>query len=240
MSENETTNPTLIGEIEQGPSKFDQFLDRNQKNLIVVGILLVILVAGFIVFRGMQENKGLSSSAAFINADSVEGYKTVAEEQAGTPAGGSALITLANKLWEDGSQDESISALKSFVDDYSDHAAYPAALINLAGKLARTGESTQASSLLDEAVELEDATFSPVAQYLMSEIKSAAGDTNGAVTHLDNLSDLPDEALGGLKSLVEQNLKFTQSPVPSLETAPVKTPEPPAQSIEPTSEKNSE
>jgi len=38
MSENETTNPTLLGEIEQGPSKFDQFLDKNQKNLIIVGI----------------------------------------------------------------------------------------------------------------------------------------------------------------------------------------------------------
>lgn len=220
MSENETTNPTLIGEIEQGPSKFEQFLDKNQKNLIIASILLVLLVAGFIIFKGVQENKGLSSSVAFLDANSAESYKAVSESQRGTPAGGSALITLANKLWEENSQEESIQTLKSFIDDYSDHAAYPAVLINLASKLAHTGENTQATAILDEAVELEDSTFSPVAQYLLSEISSATGDSAAAINHLETLSNLPDETLGGLKSLITQNLKFTKSPVPTIAKAP--------------------
>jgi len=91
MSENETTNPTLLGEIEQGPSKFDQFLDKNQKNLIIVGIALVLLVAGYIIFQGLQKNKDLSSSADFMNANTAETYQSVADNKAGTPAGGSAF-----------------------------------------------------------------------------------------------------------------------------------------------------
>ncbi len=221
MSENETTSPSLLGEIEQGPSKFDQFLDRNQKNLIIVGIALVLLVAGYIIFQGLQKNKGLSSSADFMNADTAEAYQSVADNQAGTPAGGSALIALANEQWDNDSHSEAIQTLKSFLDQYGDHAAYPAVLVNLASKLTNTGESSQAKTLLEEAIELEDPTFSPVAQYLLSESKAVAGDLDGAVAQLEGLTSMSDAELGGLNSLAEQNIKFTKSPVPEVKQAPV-------------------
>jgi len=220
MSENETTNPTLLGEIEQGPSKFDQFLDKNQKNLIIVGIALVLLVAGYIIFQGLQKNKDLSSSADFMNANTAETYQSVADNKAGTPAGGSALIALANEQWSSGSHSEAIQTLKSFLDQYADHAAYPAVLVNLASKLTNTGESSQAKALLDEAIELEDPTFSPVAQYLLSESKALAGDLDGAVAQLEELNSITYTELGGLKSLVEQSLKFTKSPIPEVKQAP--------------------
>ena len=221
MAENEENTATLLGEIEQGPSKFDLFLDKNQKNLLIVGIILVLLVAGYIIMKGMQKNKGLDSSAAFISADSVEDYTDVANNYSGTPAGGSALLALANAQWEKDQKDDAISTLKNFVDQYSDHKAYPATLVNLSSKLTATDKVSEATTYLEEVVDLQDASFSPIANYLLAEQKLVSGDQAGAIAKLEQLMKLSDEELGDLKPLVERGLDFSKSPRPEVVAAPV-------------------
>jgi len=47
-----------------------------------------------------------------------------------------------------------------------------------------------------------------------------AGDLDGAVAQLEELNSITYTELGGLKSLVEQSLKFTKSPIPEVKQAP--------------------
>ncbi len=215
MSENEENNATLLGEIEQGPSKFEQFLERNQKKLMVLGVALALGVAGYIVFDGMGKNKGLAASADFIDAHSASELQDVVASQQGTPAAGSALLTLANTQWSAGEKAASIESLESFISDYSEHDAYSAALISLSTKLISEGKSDEVKTYLDEVIEIEDGCFAPIAKNLQAEIALHSGNTEEAVSILEGLESMGGQELGNLQGLVNRNLQLAKSPVPT-------------------------
>ena len=53
----EPTHPAPIGEIEHGPSKFEQFLDQNQKKLII-GVLVIIAAVSTLIVMRAQGGRG--------------------------------------------------------------------------------------------------------------------------------------------------------------------------------------
>ncbi len=214
MSENKQQAPIAIGEIEQGPSQLDQFLDKNQKNLIIAGIALALIIAGFIIFRGMKESKLADASAALMNAENASSLQDVAQKYSGTPSGGTALLALADAQWDKNEKDASIENLKSFLNDYSDHPAYAGALVNLASKLLKNGQAEAAEQFLQQAVNLEDPTFTPMAQVLIAESNLKAGRKEEALGIYNELDSLSDEDLGSLRGLINSRSITSKAPIP--------------------------
>ena len=52
-----------LAEISQGPNAFEEFLDRNQRNLVILAILLVIGAAALVIYRGIEESNQQTAGA---------------------------------------------------------------------------------------------------------------------------------------------------------------------------------
>ncbi len=224
MSENAENTPVAIGEIEQGPSKFELFLEKNQKSIVFGAIALVALIAIYIVAAGVSKNQKLAASAALQDADSAADYKEVYENHAGTAAAGSALVIYADLLSKEDDQAGAVSALETFLDEYPEHAAYHAVVAKLAGKKINAGEYEQASSLLAEARELEGSTFNLFGNILSAEIKSLQGDQVSAESTLEELISLPPSEIGRFVNLVQSRNIVVKAEMP--ETVVIEKEEP--------------
>lgn len=248
MEESEVEKSIAIGEIEQGPSKFDQFLDRNQKNLLFILIALIVLVAGFLVMKGLGENKREEAAASLMGAKDAAGYQDVSKSYAGTPAGGTAMLAAANSQWESDDKDAAISTLKSFLSEYPDHPSYASVLVNLGSKLINKGDYAAARGYLSEARDLEDSTYSPFASILSADAHLLEGNKDEAVQALEavkgSLSHYTEEEYMQLVNagvspnpqrladtqvhdLIKQRLIAMNAPLPP-EVAPEPKPESPA------------
>ena len=56
MSADLKNAPVPLAEISQGPNAFEEFLDRNQKNLVVLAIALALGAAGLVIYRGIEKS----------------------------------------------------------------------------------------------------------------------------------------------------------------------------------------
>ena len=90
MAVEQDDTPRPLAEISHGPSAFEAFLDRNQKGMIVLGILIAIAGGAWIVFKGMQESKAYGAGEDLSKAESLADLLEVPKKHAGTPAAGSA------------------------------------------------------------------------------------------------------------------------------------------------------
>ena len=222
MPASDETSSTLLGEIEQGPSKFEQFLDKNQKTLIVVAAVLVLLVAGYIVLSGINKSKGEAASAALANANSVEEYQDVIDSHKGSAAAGSSHLMLANEQWKTGNKEESVETLNAFLDSYPDHPAYPVALVNIAGKLSNLGKYDESKKHLQEAKDFEESGFAGIAEYLLAEESLRQGDSESALVAFEKLAESGEsDESAFLPQLAEQATNYAKSPLPKVVEASV-------------------
>ena len=61
-------SPTPIAELDQGPSKFEEFLEKNQKKLIILALLVLIGVIAYVFYTGLEKKKANEAGAAFMEA----------------------------------------------------------------------------------------------------------------------------------------------------------------------------
>lgn len=216
MSQNEEQTPIALGEIEHGPSKFEQFLDNNQRSLIAVGIAAVVILASVIIFKGVSENNRQTASAALIDSKTSDSLEKLNKDHPNTPAGGTALLRLANNQWENENKDLAISTLESFVSNYEKHPAHLAALTNLGSKQALIGKSEEAMENLETVIETEDPTFAPLAQFLLADLNAQKGNKQEAAKLFTELSSQPELNLGQLKSLSESRQRGLSAPTPDI------------------------
>ena len=181
MSQDIQDSSTPLAEISQGPSRFEQFLDRNQKNLVVLGVLIALAAAGWVVYDGIRSGKRDSAGAALNQADDLAKLQEVIKSHSGTPAEGSAHVLLAERQWNEGQQDAAIETLRSFVESQPSHPAVPNALASLAAKKMIQGKSDEAKSLFEDLIDRENAVYlAPFALISLGDIALAAGDENAA------------------------------------------------------------
>ena len=142
--------PTPLGEIEQGPSKFEEFLEKNQKMLLIASLAIVLGASGWIVFKGMRESKETSAGEAIVAAKDIGDFRNVSEKFPGTPAAGTAQVLLAREQWADGLQDDAIGTLREFITNDPKHAARASARLALAKYLRARDQAEEASTILKE------------------------------------------------------------------------------------------
>lgn len=198
MSETLRESSAPLGEIAQGPNKFEQFLDKNQKGLAVLAVVLVIAALGLVVQRGIATSHQETAGAELVKADNLAGYQAVVDNSAGTVASGSAMVLLADRQWADNKRDESIATLQKFISSSPDHAAIPSAKASLGAKLVALGKTGEATKVFDEIVNNPEAKFiAPYALLSLGDIALAAGDTTKARESYAKISDnYPDSPFG--------------------------------------------
>lgn len=178
MADNPQSSSVPLAEITHGPSALEQFLDRNQKNLLVLLVLLIVGVIAFVMYRGVQDGKRLAAAQALFQANDIDALKKVIAEHAGTPSAGTATLKLAEQEWEKGQKEESIATLRSFLAQPAAHAAEPAAHASLAAKLMAEGNNSEAITIWENLLDDPAASYlAPFALLSLGDIALAAGDT---------------------------------------------------------------
>ncbi len=218
----ETSRP--LGEISQAPAPFEQFLDRNQKNLLILAILLVLGGAAFVVWRGIAEGKERAAGQALVEAEELAALREVVEDHAGTAAAGSAEVLLADQLWQDGQQDDAIRTLRNFLEQKPEHPARHTARASLGAKLIAQGEPDQAESVLNDLLQDPYGDFlAPYALILLGDISRGQNDAERAKEFYERArTEHPgrgfDQLAAGRITLLEAELPTEIDPPPAPET----------------------
>ncbi|BDS06136.1 hypothetical protein NT6N_11760 [Oceaniferula spumae] len=172
--------PTPIAEIDHGPSKLDQFLDKHTAKLVIGAIVIALGVIGYVIYAGVERSKHEAAGSALNAAESVGGYQDVIKEWPGSKAAVSAQLLLAGAQWED-SQADAIKTLQDFLADHSDHPASATAKVSLGLRLLEQGKTDEATTVLTEVANDDTASYiSPLAIITLGDIAKAAGKNDEA------------------------------------------------------------
>jgi len=216
-----------IGEIAQGPSAFEQFLDRNQKNIVMLTILVAVAAAAFVVYRGIASSKEHTAGAELNKAESLVALQSVIKDHKGTAAAGSAEILLAARQWAEGQQDAAIEPLKTFIAASPEHPARPTAQASLGSKLQTQGKLADAKKVFQDLADDPAARFmAPYALISLGDIAKASGEAEQAEKLYQKAkTDFPDSSYSNTISQRSAMLK-AQMPV-EIEAPPAPPATPP-------------
>ena len=194
----EDTSPpiTPLAEINLGPSKFEQFLENNQKLLTVLLGLLVVASAAYIVIRGVEKSREQTAGAALSKAVGPTALKEVIDQHANTKASASAKLLLADVQISDGKTDDAMQTLRDFIANHPNHAAIPTASAKLAAQLMSQGKSAEASTIFQDIVADPSARYiAPYALICLGDIAKAGGDPAKAETHFKQIqTEFPESS----------------------------------------------
>jgi predicted negative regulator of RcsB-dependent stress response len=228
MSTDLKNSPVPLAEISQGPNAFEEFLDRNQKNLVVLALLLTIAAAGLVVYRGIAKSSEETAGAALNKAEDITSLQALIDQNGKTAAAGSAMVLLGNKQWTEGQQDAAIATLQKFIAENSSHPALPTAQASLAAKLMVQGKTSDATKLFEELSGNPSASFiAPFALISLGDIAKAGGDlTKAEASYTKAKTDFPDssfsEVAGRRLAILEAKppVEIEAPPAPETPTSP--------------------
>ena len=220
--------PVPLAEISQGPNAFEEFLDRNQKNLVILAILLALGAAALVVYRGIEKSRQDTAGAALNKASDLASLQAVVNEHAGTTAAGSAMVLLADRQWSEGQQDAAIQTLQSFIASAADHPALPTARASLGSKLMTQGKAPEATKVFQAILDDPQGRFiAPFALISLGDISSAAGDLEKAEASYARVkTEFPESGFVDTATKRIANLKakppveIEAPPAPKTEAAP--------------------
>jgi len=183
-------SPVPLAEIAQGPNAFEQFLDRNQKNLVILAIVIAVAVAALVVYFGVEKSRQETAGAAFIKAENLAALQGVIKEHSGTVAAASAAVLLAERQWTENQQDASIDTLRKFISANPNHPSLPTARASLAAKFMIQGKSGDATKIFQSLIDDPKSRYiAPYALISLGDIAKLAGDLNKAETSYDRVKN---------------------------------------------------
>ena len=193
----EPSNPSPLGEIAHGPSKFEAFLDKNQKKLIVAILAVIVALSAYIVITGLKETEDNSAGEALSAAADETGdtydkaaLRDVMDSFTDSPASGSAALLLAQEQWDDQLKEESIATLREFISDKPNHPGKPSALLALANHLLDTEKKDEATTTFQELINHPNGRFlAPFALLTLGDLAKIDGDDEKARTLYEQARD---------------------------------------------------
>ncbi len=179
---NTTPSQAAIAEIDHGPSKLDQFLDKHTSKLIIVAILVALGMVAYVIKSGLDEDKSQKAGAALVAANTNEELEGVVNQWAGSNSAASALPLIAKNQWSD-NKDASVATLETFINNHPEHTAVATSKVSLAIKLLKQSKADQATEILTEVADSDTSSYiAPLAAILLGDIAKEAGDTKLATT----------------------------------------------------------
>jgi len=194
MSSDLSNTPVPLAEISQGPNALEQFLDRNQKYLIILVLLLAVGTAALVVYRGIEQSRQETAGAALSKAEDLAALQAVVTEHTNTHAAHSAMILLADRQWTAGQQDAAIDTLRKCIAANPDHPARPTAQASLGAKLMIQGKAAEAAPIFQAIVDDPKASFiAPYALICLGDMSKTAGDLDKAAGAYNRVkTDFPE------------------------------------------------
>ena len=198
MSDASSATPRPLGEISQEPAALDQFLERNQKKLLILVILVVIGAGAYIVQRGLKTSAETDAGGVLSQADDLPTLQKILKDYPNTAAAGSAKVLIADKQWTEGQQDAAIATLTGFIAANPEHPAVPTAQASLGSKLASQGKKDEAAAVLQKLADSESGRFlAPYALLSLGDLASASGDNTKAEAFYQKAqNEFPDSTFG--------------------------------------------
>ncbi len=184
MASSHAEDSRPIAEISQGPSAFESFLDRNQKLLLVLGIVVALAVIAWVVVRGIHRSAETNAGNALAAAAGLAELQDVVKDHSGTIAAGSARILISEEQWRNGQQDAAIDTLRTFLAETPEHPAAATARASLAARLMQQGKNEEAESLFRQVSE------DPAARFLAPYALTCLGDLAKAAGRIDEAGEL--------------------------------------------------
>jgi len=229
----ESPQPSPIAEISNEQTGLERFLDRNQALVIILGVVVVLGLAGWIVMRGLKEGADTSGGAALVAAEDLEALQEVREEHASSPAATSAALLVSDRQWEQGQQDAAVETLREVIDTAPDHPAAVPAMARLGGRLRQQGKIEEAREAFAKVLASPDATYlAPYALGSLAGIARAEGDLDRARELLEQArQQFPDNPLS---VELEEALTYLDFEMPA-EVEPAPEPEAPSEAPDPDS-----
>ncbi|MGJ8726460.1 MAG: tetratricopeptide repeat protein [Roseibacillus sp.] len=216
--------PAPLGEIEHGPSKFDEFMEKNVKKLILLALLIVIGVAAVVIMSQLADAKQREAGNALLAAESPDDYRKVSADFPDSGAAGSAQLLLAGQLWDEGKESEAIETLQALISK-SDNLAAAQAKFSLAGMLLKQGKTDEAKANYEALLSNSEAKYlQPMSLVALGDIAQAAGDEEKAKEYyqrkLDEFTAYGDQNLAVTRlNLVGVDSPEKVSPPPAPEPA---------------------
>ena len=232
MSAKPSDTSSPLAEISHGPSKLDQFLEKNQVLLLALAILVALGTAAYVIVSGIQQSKQETAGASLIDVMSVDDLDKVIEEHEGTQAAKSAHLQLAAMEWYGDEKEASIEPLNKFIKDHPDHLAIPSAKASLASKLLAQGEASQAESLFRELADDPKSRYiSAYALISLGDMAAADGKEDIAKSSYDRV--LAEFADSSFASVAGQRISELGVVPPTEVPAPAPEPDKPEDNIPP-------
>jgi len=185
MAENKSSSP--IAEISHGPSKFDAFLDKNQKLLVVAAAVAVFGTVGAIVYSGLGNIQVQQAGSKLFNA---EGETALLAAINGAPdstqATGRYLISQ-----EQGKTDKAaaISTLTDLLAKFPTSSVAPDAKLALNLYKLELGDATAKQGLEQIAADAEAGHTAVLARLALADSALKAGETDAAKAEFTKVAE---------------------------------------------------
>lgn len=229
-------------EIDHGPSKFEVFLEENQKLLITLSVVTFLGVLAYVGYTGYNDMLSAQAGEALTSAEEESELEAIISAHGNTASAGAAVLLLAD-IKSNKSSEDAISALRDFVAIYPNHAAIPTATTSLGLHLLNNGKLSDAEVKLNKVLDMENADFiKPVAQIALGDIAKQNGDKDRAKEHYMEVTNLVSDTdisainkYAPYKYIANTRLRFLDAaaptevekkPAPTTDVTP--TPEAPA------------
>ena len=229
-----TNNPVPLGEIIQGPSPFEQFLENNQKKIAIAAVAIGLGIGSFMVYRTIEADHALEAGVAYASAKDIADLEKVRSSFSDTPAAATAALSLSEKQWDAGQQDEAISTLRALIASHPDHPVAAIAQNALGQRLLAQGKTGDASVAFQAVIDRQDHRYlAPAATIALADIAKNEGDLEKAEELYKKVS--LEYSGSPFANLAADRVKFLRFTAPvEIEPPPVIT-DPPASLIAPDS-----
>ncbi|MDB9741346.1 tetratricopeptide repeat protein [Akkermansiaceae bacterium] len=169
-------DPKPISVISHGPSSFDQFLEKYQKMLIGLAILLVLGMVAYLVLDGMKKINDQAVGSTLTNAESVDDFSAVASNNSGNVADTATLLKAKKQAKED--VEAAIATLNALISTNPSSVVINEAKLNLAMYQLEAGKEEEAKQTLT-ALSQDNTSKSytgAVAKLALSDVELNQGD----------------------------------------------------------------
>ncbi len=208
----------------EAPPALELLLEKHSKKILALLLALVIGICVAFVMRALHAEKLVAASQAFTDAESKDDFKQVAEDEKGTPAGGSALLMLASRHESFGEYEEARDALLEFTKEYPKHPRYQQGLFDLALMSEQLGQAEEASKYLSEVAN-SSSELAPLALLRQAEEMAEAGKLKEAKDAMEAIAPKHPgnafiEHIDKRVEALEQRIVLAENPPPAPEPEP--------------------
>ena len=142
---------------------------RFQKEIAAALVIVILALVGYSGYRFYKYRQESTAAELLGQAKTPQDYQAVMTRYAGTPAGASAYLLLAEKQRDEKNYSEANKTLQAFVEKYPEHDFVPTTRLAMAANLESMGKNDEALAIYQEvAAKYANSYAGPLA--LISEV----------------------------------------------------------------------